>query len=86
MGEFSLKGAGFEASAKRKAEAAAALVAAAVSHPEAGAAPEARARDARSAAQVVANIVTPRMIRRAGRATVLWVEMVLSMLGQGGEA
>jgi len=74
MGEFSLKGAGFEASAKRKAEAAAALAAAAVSHPEAGAAPEAMARDARAAAQVVTEMVTPRMIRRAGRATVLWVD------------
>jgi len=74
MGEFSLKGAGFEASARRKAEAVAALTAAAVSHPEAGAAPEAAARDARSAAQVVAEIVTPRVIRRAARATVLWVD------------
>lgn len=74
MGEFSLKGAGFEASAKRKAEAAAAIAAAAVFHPEAGASPEATARDARSAAQVVSEIVTPRMIRRAGRATVLWVD------------
>ena len=74
MGEFSLKGAGFEASAKRKQEAAAALAAAAVSHPESGAAPEATAKDAWAAAQVVAEIVTPRMIRRAGRATVLWVD------------
>lgn len=72
MGEFSLKGAGFEASAKR--EAAAALAAAAVSHPEAGAAPEAAARDVRAASQVVAEIVTPRMIRRARRATILWVD------------
>jgi CheY-like chemotaxis protein len=74
MGEFSLKGVGFAASAKRKAEATAALTAAAISHPEAGAAPEAIARDARSAAQVVAEIVTPRMIRRAGAAIVLWVD------------
>lgn len=74
MGEFSLKGAGFEASGKRQAEAAAALAAAAVSRPEAGASPEANARDARAAAQVVAEIATPRMIRRAGRATVLWVD------------
>jgi CheY-like chemotaxis protein len=74
MGEFSLKGAGFEASAKRKQEAAAALAAAAVAHPEAGAAPEAVARDARAAVQVVADIVTPRVIRQAGRATVLWVD------------
>jgi CheY-like chemotaxis protein len=74
MGEFSLKGAGFEASAKRKAEAAAALAAAAASHAGPGAAPDATARDARTAADVVAEIVTPRMIRRAGRSTVLWVD------------
>ena len=74
LGEFSLKGPGFEASAKIKQEAAAALGAAAVAHPEAGAAPEATARDARAAARVVSEIVTPRLIRRAGRATVLWVD------------
>jgi CheY-like chemotaxis protein len=74
MGEFSLKGVGFEASAKRKAEAAAALAAAAASHAEPGAPPDATARDARAAADVVAEFVTPRMIRRAGRSTVLWVD------------
>jgi CheY-like chemotaxis protein len=74
LGEFSLKAPGFEASAKIKQEAAAALGAAAVAHPEAGAAPEATARDARAAARVVSEIVTPRLIRRAGRATVLWVD------------
>jgi len=74
LGEFSLKFAGFEASGKKLAEAAAALSAAVISHPEAGAAPEATARDARAAAHVVAEIATPRMIRRAGRATVLWVD------------
>lgn len=74
MGEFSLKAAGFEASAKRKAEAAAALAAAAASHAEPGAAPDATARDAQAAVDVVAEIVTPRMIRRAGRSTVLWVD------------
>ena len=74
MGEFSIKGAGFEASGKRQAEAAAALAAAAIFHPEAGAPPEATAREVRAAGQVVAEIATPRMIRRAGRATVLWVD------------
>ena len=73
MGEFSLSGGGFEASAKRT-QAAAALAAAAVAHPEAGATPEATAQDALAATQVVAEIVTPRMIRRAGRVTVLWVD------------
>ena len=75
MSELSLKGAGFEASAKRQqVEAAAALGAAVVSHPEPGAAPEATAMEARAAAQVVAEIATPRMIRRAGTATILWVD------------
>lgn len=75
LGEFSFKGAGFEASAKRKqTEAAAALAAAAVSQAEPGTTPEATAKDARAAAQVVTEFVTPRMIRRASKATVLWVD------------
>ncbi len=75
VGEFSLKGAGFEASAKRKqAEAASALTAAAVSRPEPGATPEATAREARAAFDVVAEVATPRVIRRAGKATLLWVD------------
>jgi len=75
LAEISLKGAGFEASAKRKqAEAAGALVAAAVSRPETGAAPETTARDARAAAQIAVEAVTPSVIRRAGKATVLWVD------------
>lgn len=75
LGEFSLKGAGFEASAKRKqAEAAAALVAATVARPEEGATPEATAREARAVAQVVAEVATPRVIKRAGESTVLWVD------------
>jgi CheY-like chemotaxis protein len=75
LGELSLKGAGFEASLKRQqAKAAAALGAAVVSHPDAGSNPGTAAQDARAAAQVVAEIATPRMIRRAGRATVLWVD------------
>ena len=74
MGEFSVKGPGFEASAKMKAEAAAAIAAATVSHAEADAAPDATAREARAAAQVVARVVTPGLIRRAGTAMVLWVD------------
>ena len=75
LGEFSLKGAGFEASAKRKqAEAAVALTAAAVSRPEAGATPENTVREARAAFDVVAEVATPRVIRRAGKSTVLWVD------------
>jgi CheY-like chemotaxis protein len=75
LGEFSLKGAGFEASAKRKqAEAAAALVAATASRPEPGATPETRARDAQDVANLVAETVTPRLLRKAKRSTVLWVD------------
>jgi len=52
LGEFSFKGVGFEASAKRKqAEAAAALAAAAASRPETAASPEAAAGEARAAAE-----------------------------------
>jgi CheY-like chemotaxis protein len=74
MGEFSVKGAGFEASGKRKAAAAAALTAAAVSRIEKDASPESAARDAREAADLVANVVTPRVIRNAGKSKVLWVD------------
>jgi CheY-like chemotaxis protein len=75
LGEFTLKGAGFEASAKRvRVEAAAALVAAAASRAEAGATPETAAREAKAVAQTVAAAVTPRVIRRARRAKALWVD------------
>jgi CheY-like chemotaxis protein len=75
VGEFTLKGGGFEASAKRQqAEAAAALAVAAASRPEAGATPEATANEARAAAEVVAEVVTPRAMRRAAGSTVLWVD------------
>src|SRR5262245_14643741 len=75
LGEFSLKGAGFEASAKRKqVEAAAALTAAAISRPEAGATPEATAKEAKAAFDVVSEVATPRMMRRAELSTILWVD------------
>jgi CheY-like chemotaxis protein len=75
LGEFTFKGGGFEASAKRKqAEAAAALVAATVTRPEEGATPEATARNAQEVARVVAEAATPRIIRRAAESTVLWVD------------
>ncbi len=75
LSEFTLKGVGFEASAKRKqAEAAAALAAAAVTRPEEGATPETVAERAKAAAEIVADSVTPSVIRRAGRSTVLWVD------------
>ena len=75
LGEFSLKGGGFEATAKRKqAAAAAALAAAAAANPEPGATQVSTAREARAAADLVAETVTPRVLRRASRATVLWVD------------
>jgi len=75
LGEFSFKGAGFEASAKRKqAEAAAALAAAAATRPEPGATPASAAREARDVAELVAEAITPRVLRKAGKATVLWVD------------
>ena len=75
LSEFTFKGAGFEASAKRKqAEAVAALAAAATSRPEEGATPETVAEQAKAAAEIVAETVTPSLIRRAGRSTVLWVD------------
>lgn len=75
LGEFTFKGAGFEATAKRKqAEAAAALVAASVARPDANTTPESAARDAKEAAAVVAESVNARVIRRASEATALWVD------------
>jgi CheY-like chemotaxis protein len=74
LSEFTLKGAGFEASAKRKAAEAAAATAAAVLVKEAGPAADERVRDARAAAAVVAESVTSRSARRAEGALVLWVD------------
>lgn len=75
LGEFTLKAAGFEASAKRKqVEAAAALAAATAYHPEPGATPEATAKQARAAMDVVQEAATPRTMRQAGKSTVLWVD------------
>lgn len=75
IAEFSFKGAGIEASGRlQQAEAAAALAAASASRPDPDAAPETAARNARAAAEVVAGLVTPRVIRRAGKSTVLWVD------------
>lgn len=75
LGELSLKGAGFEASLKRKqAEVVAALSAAAASKPNDDKTRESVAKEAMIAADVVAEVVTPRVIRRASRSTVLWVD------------
>ena len=75
LGELSLKGAGFEASLKRKqAEVVAALSAAAASKPDGDKTRESVAKEAMIAADVVAEVVTPRSVRRASRSTVLWVD------------
>jgi CheY-like chemotaxis protein len=74
LGEFSLKAAGLEATARVKTDVAAALAAAAASRADAATSPEASAKEAQAVAQVVRETVTPRLIRRAGRATVLWVD------------
>ena len=75
LGELSLKGAGFEASLKKKqAEVVAALSAAAASKPDEDKTRESIAKEAMIAADVVAQFVTPRAIRRASRSTVLWVD------------
>jgi CheY-like chemotaxis protein len=75
LGELSLKGAGFEASLKRKqAEVVAALSAAAASRSDEDKTRESVAKEAMIAADVVAEVVTPLAIRRASRTTVLWVD------------
>lgn len=75
LGEFSFKGGGFEATAKRKqAEAAAALVAASVSREDANMTPASAAQSAGEAAAIVAGSVNAQVIRRASRATALWVD------------
>jgi CheY-like chemotaxis protein len=75
IGEFSLKAAGFEASAKRiQTEAAAALAAATASKPDIGATPESTAKEAKAIASFVADSVTPRVIRRLSRASIIWVD------------
>lgn len=75
LGEFSMKGGGFEATAKRRqAEAAAALVAASVARNDESETPAATAQRAGEAAAVVTESVTAQVIRRASRATALWVD------------
>jgi CheY-like chemotaxis protein len=75
LSEFSFKGGGFEASAKRKqTEVAAALGAATAAHPEAGVEGADMRQGTRAAAELVAEVVTPRVIRRAERSTLLWVD------------
>lgn len=75
LSEFSFKGGGFEATAKRKqAEASAALVAASVTRQNVTNEPDSAAREAKEAAEVVAESVNSRVIRRVSEATILWVD------------
>jgi CheY-like chemotaxis protein len=75
LGELTVKAGGIEASARRKQEAAAALTAAVVSHPDnTDATPHQTAKEALAAFDVVQEAATPRAIRRAQSATVLWVD------------
>ncbi len=69
--EFSVKGAGFEASGKKKIEAAAALGAALAKRW--GDSSEDSANDPRLAGQIVES-VTPRIFRQTSKAQVLWVD------------
>lgn len=74
LGEFSLKGAGFEASAKRmQAEATAALLAAEVSK-KGSDNPAFSVADAKAAAELVQEEVTPSLIKRAAKTKILWVD------------
>ncbi len=75
LGELTLKGAGFEASLKRKqAEVTAALAAAAAFQADRDTTRENAVQEAKIAADVVADAVTPRVIRQASGSTVLWVD------------
>jgi CheY-like chemotaxis protein len=74
LGEMTVKGAGFEATAKRRqSEAGAALVAATVSRPEENATPVSTANAAKEAVQVVGD-VNARTLRRIEDSRVLWVD------------
>jgi CheY-like chemotaxis protein len=74
LSEFTFKGAGFEASArKRQTEAAAALVAASASRPEAGATPETLGNAARQSVQIIGEL-SPRNLRQIEGTKVLWVD------------
>jgi len=75
LGELSFKVLGVEATLKKtQVQAAAALAAAAAAKPEAIAAPNSTASDARAVANVISELVTPRSLRRASNAMVLWVD------------
>jgi CheY-like chemotaxis protein len=74
LGEMTLKGAGFEATAKRRQSVAgAALVAATVARPEENATPISTANAAKEAVQMVGD-VNARTLRRIEDSRILWVD------------
>lgn len=72
--ELTFKGAGFEASVKRQQAEASAALAAAAARPDKAESPEKVAREARIAADIVAEVVTPGVIRRTSKSNILWVD------------
>lgn len=76
LSEFSFKAPGMEASASRRqvAEAAAAISAAVSARPVEGAQPQDTLKEAKAAAEAVAEAATPQALRRLGNSTVLWVD------------
>lgn len=75
LGEFSLKAAGLEATVKRaQTEATAALTAAEATGPKTSAVNGTTAVSTKALAALVSEAVTPRALREARRATVLWVD------------
>jgi CheY-like chemotaxis protein len=73
LGEITLRAGGFEASAKRRNEAAAALAAASVSRSTEGMTPATTADAAKQAVQAIGNLDS-RKIRRIENSRVLWVD------------
>jgi CheY-like chemotaxis protein len=73
LGEFVVKGGGFELTAKRKQEATAALIAASVGRPDTPASPQSAAMEAKAAASAVEQ-VDKRTMKRASSAWALWVD------------
>ena len=72
LSEFSFKGAGLEASAKKKQiEAAANLAAAAATDPKGR---SSASEAAQEAADIVSDVLTVRAVRRAKRSRILWVD------------
>lgn len=75
LGEISFKASGLEIMAKRKqAEVAAALAVANAAKRESAANPTTNSRDNRQIAELVSESLTPRVLRKANNARILWVD------------